>query len=72
MVMNPILENYVAVANMIADTFGDHCEVILHDFSIPQNSVVYTRNNVVHKSPGRTEFYGILCKRSAAFKKIPG
>ncbi|MBS5301333.1 MAG: PAS domain-containing protein [Clostridiaceae bacterium] len=47
MVMNPILENYVAVANMIADTFGDHCEVILHDFSIPQNSVVYTRNNVV-------------------------
>lgn len=45
--MNPILENYVAVANMIADTFGDHCEVILHDFSIPQNSVVYTRNNVV-------------------------
>lgn len=45
--MNPALENYVAVANMIADTFGNHCEVILHDFSIPQNSVVYTRNNVV-------------------------
>ena len=45
--MNPILENYIAVANMIADTFGDHCEVILHDFSIPQNSVVYTRNNIV-------------------------
>lgn len=45
--MNPYLENYVSVANMIADTFGDHCEVILHDFSIPQNSVVYTRNNVV-------------------------
>ena len=45
--MNLVLENYVAVANMIADTFGDHCEVILHDFSIPQNSVVYTRNNVV-------------------------
>ena len=45
--MNPALENYVAVANLIADTFGNHCEVILHDFSIPQNSVVYTRNNVV-------------------------
>ena len=26
--MNLVLENYVAVANMIADTFGDHCEVI--------------------------------------------
>ena len=32
---------------MIGDTFGTHCEVILHDFSNPQNSVVYTRNNTV-------------------------
>ena len=30
--MNLVLENYVAVANMIADTFGDHCKVILHGF----------------------------------------
>lgn len=45
--MNPIIENYIPVAKLISQTFGSHCEVILHDFSIPQNSVVYIENNVV-------------------------
>jgi len=45
--MQPILENYIAMANLIVETFGDHSEVILHDFSQPKNSVVYTCNNVV-------------------------
>lgn len=45
--MNKNIKNYIPVARMIADTFGNHCEVILHDFSNPQSSVVYTRNNVV-------------------------
>lgn len=45
--MNPHIKNYIPIARMIGDTFGSHCEVILHDFSNPQNSVVYTRNNVV-------------------------
>ena len=47
--MNPILENYIPTARLIAKTFGPHCEVILHDFSRPQNSVVYTENNTVTK-----------------------
>lgn len=41
------IKKLIPVANMIADTFGSHCEVIVHDFSNPQNSVVFTRNNVV-------------------------
>ena len=45
--MNSIIKNYIPVAQMIAETFGSHCEVILHDFSKPQNSVVYTCNNTV-------------------------
>ena len=45
--MNPIIKNYIPVAKLISQTFGSHCEVILHDFSIPQNSVVYIENNVV-------------------------
>lgn len=45
--MNPILENFIPVAKLISQTFGSHCEVIIHDFSKPQNSVVYTENNVV-------------------------
>lgn len=45
--MNPILEKYIPIANMIADTFGSCCEVVIHDLDIPENSVVYTRNNHV-------------------------
>ena len=45
--MHPILENYIPVAKLISQTFGSHCEVIIHDFDRPQNSVVYTENNVV-------------------------
>lgn len=47
--MNPILENYIPMAKLIAKTFGSHCEIIIHDFSKPQNSVVYIENNVVTK-----------------------
>ena len=45
--MNPILENYIPVAKLISQTFGPHCEVILHDLSKPLNSVVYIENNSV-------------------------
>lgn len=53
--MNPEIEKYVPVADMIAETFGDHCEVVLHDLSQPQSSVVYIKNNVVtHRSVGES------------------
>lgn len=45
--MHPDIKKYIPITRMIGDTFGTHCEVILHDFSNPQNSVVYTRNNTV-------------------------
>ncbi len=45
--MNQELQKYIPVANMIAKTFGRQCEVVIHDLSIPQNSVVYTINNHV-------------------------
>lgn len=45
--MNKDLQKYVPIANMIAKTFGRQCEVVIHDLSIPQNSVVYTLNNHV-------------------------
>ncbi len=41
------LEKYIPIANLIAKTFGKNCEVVIHDLSIPQNSVVYTVNNHV-------------------------
>jgi len=45
--MNSELVKYISIANVIAQTFGKHCEVVIHDLSIPQNSVVYTVNNHV-------------------------
>lgn len=45
--MDRILESYIPVAEVIAETFGKDCEVVLHDLTVPQNSVVYTVNNHV-------------------------
>lgn len=45
--MNYIFENYKTVADLIAATFGSRCEVVIHDFSKPQNSIVYILNSEV-------------------------
>lgn len=45
--MNTELSHYIPVADMIAKTFGVNCEVVLHDLTTPQQSVVYTANNQV-------------------------
>lgn len=45
--MNYTLQRYIPVAELIAKTFGHNCEVVIHDLSIPQNSVVYAINNHV-------------------------
>jgi predicted transcriptional regulator YheO len=44
---NNELARYIPIANAIAKTFGKNCEVVIHDLSIPQNSVVFTVNNHV-------------------------
>ena len=49
--MNKILESYFRVADMIHETFGDTCEVAVHDLTHPKNSVVYVANGAV---TGRT------------------
>ncbi|MCT4620764.1 MAG: helix-turn-helix transcriptional regulator [Marinisporobacter sp.] len=38
---------YKALADMIADSFGKKCEVIIHDLSTPQSSVVYVANGYI-------------------------
>ncbi len=44
---NSLVEKYSPIAQMIAKTFNHDCEVVIHDLSVPQNSVVYTINNHV-------------------------
>ena len=47
MSLNPILASYIPVAEGIARTFGEFCEVVLHDWSKPESSVVAIFNGHV-------------------------
>ncbi|NBL00266.1 MAG: transcriptional regulator [Erysipelotrichia bacterium] len=47
--MHPILKQYIPIANMLVQTFGEECEVVLHDLRTPTQSVVYVANNKVTK-----------------------
>ena len=47
MEIKPLLKPYVAIADMLTKTFGQECEVVLHDLGIPERSVVYVANNSV-------------------------
>lgn len=38
---------YITAAKMIAKTFGRNCEVVVHDLTTPQNSVIFAVNNHV-------------------------
>ena len=41
------IEQYFPVAKMLGKTFGSGCEVVIHDLSAPQSSVVYVENGHV-------------------------
>lgn len=40
---------YVAMADMIGDSFGHKCEAVIHDLTKPENSVVYVANGIITK-----------------------
>ena len=52
--MNPILKSYFVIADTIAGTFGEQCEVVVHDLSRPESSVVHVANGAV---TGRQDVY---------------
>ena len=53
--MNAVLKNYIAVADIIAGTFGNGCEVVVHDLEQPDKSVVYVANgHVTGRKEGQT------------------
>lgn len=41
------LKRYIPIADAMAQTFGKNCEVVIHDLSSPQSSVIYAANNHV-------------------------
>ena len=44
---NPELEKYIPLIKTIAEMFGKKCEVLMHDFSNPQHSIVAIENGHV-------------------------
>lgn len=45
--MHSILKAYIPVANMLTQTFGKSCEIVIHDLTQPESSVVYVANGTV-------------------------
>ena len=44
--MHVLLKSLIPIAETIGKTFGNRCEVVLHDLTIPEKSVVYTVNGL--------------------------
>ncbi len=42
--VNPIIESYIPIVEGLAKTFGKNCEVVLHDFSKMQSSILAIEN----------------------------
>lgn len=62
LMIKPILAQYIPVADMIVSTFGNDVEVVLHDLSTPQHSVVYVVNNAVTGRQVGESFQHLLSK----------
>ena len=45
--MNPILKNFIPVVKALARTFGNNCEVILHDIQDLEHSIVLIENGYI-------------------------
>lgn len=52
--MNEKLLSYFPVADMITATFGSSCEVVVHDLTQPEKSVVHVAGNVTGRKVGQS------------------
>ena len=62
MEIKSFLKPYIAVADMIANTFGEDCEVVIHDLEDPEHSVVYVANSKVTGREIGQSFYILVSK----------
>jgi len=47
MEINKKLKAYIPIADMLGESFGRKCEAVIHDLTIPENSVVYVANGII-------------------------
>ncbi|MBR8462075.1 PAS domain-containing protein [Campylobacter sp. faydin G-105] len=52
--MHPLIKSFIPTAELIQKSFGSHCEVVLHDITTPQNSVVYVAGSVTDRQVGQS------------------
>lgn len=53
--MNEYLKSYFPVADIISNTLGSCCEVVVHDLTSPESSVVYVANgNITNRRIGQS------------------
>ena len=52
--MNEALNAFFPIADLIAATFGPCCEVVIHDFSQPETSVVHVAGQVTGRKVGQS------------------
>jgi predicted transcriptional regulator YheO len=45
--VSSLIKKFIPTAEAISEMFGSRCEVVLHDLTRPQSSVVFTKNNDV-------------------------
>ncbi|WP_044469593.1 helix-turn-helix transcriptional regulator [Mannheimia massilioguelmaensis] len=51
--MIPKLIPYISMADMLVETFGKSCEVVLHDLTNPEHSVIYVAGHVTNRQLGQ-------------------
>ncbi len=69
--IHPILKNMLPMVEGIASTFGRNCEVVLHDVSNPQSSIIAIANGHVtgRVIGGPMSEYGLASLRKGDFSK---
>lgn len=74
-----IFKSFTGVAEAIAKTFGNYCEVVIHDLRKPEASIIYIVGNVTNRKIGApiTNFvlenliqHGNNCPDSIAYKSF--
>jgi len=67
--LHPILKNFIPLVEGLANTFGKNCEVVLHDVSNPDQSIIAIANgHITNRSVGGPmSEYGLLALRRGDF-----
>lgn len=69
---NPMLDSFVPLVEALGKMFGKNCEVVLHDISNPQKSIVAIANGHVtgRKVGGPMTDYGLMILREGKYEDV--